>query len=94
MMRKLSYFSIVGTAVVMASSMAVAPASAEGPVRKLIQKVQEKRQAAQASSVNLTQGEYPIDAQEYFRLYAPTKAYFDRSWRMYDIEKSNKEDGS
>lgn len=25
----------------------------------------------------------------YFRLYAPTEAYFDRSWPMYDIEKSN-----
>jgi len=22
----------------------------------------------------------------YFRLYAPTEAYFDRSWPMYDIE--------
>lgn len=25
----------------------------------------------------------------YFRLYAPTQAYFDRSWPMYDIEKVN-----
>jgi len=23
----------------------------------------------------------------YFRLYAPTEAYFDRSWPMYDIEE-------
>ncbi len=23
----------------------------------------------------------------YFRLYAPTEAYFDRSWPMYDIER-------
>jgi hypothetical protein len=24
----------------------------------------------------------------YFRLYAPTEAYFDRSWPLYDIEKT------
>ncbi len=23
----------------------------------------------------------------YFRLYAPTESYFDRSWPMYDIEE-------
>jgi hypothetical protein len=23
----------------------------------------------------------------YFRLYAPTEAYFDRSWQLTDIEK-------
>jgi hypothetical protein len=23
----------------------------------------------------------------YFRLYAPTETYFDRSWPMYDIEE-------
>jgi hypothetical protein len=25
----------------------------------------------------------------YFRLYAPTQAYFDRSWPLPDIEKVN-----
>jgi hypothetical protein len=25
----------------------------------------------------------------YFRLYAPTEAYFDRSWPLPDIEKVN-----
>ena len=25
----------------------------------------------------------------YFRLYAPTEAYFDRSWPLPDIEKAN-----
>lgn len=25
----------------------------------------------------------------YFRLYAPTQAYFDKSWQLNDIERAN-----
>ena len=45
-MKTLSNFSIVGATVVLAFSMAAATASAQGPVRNLIKKVQEKRQSS------------------------------------------------